>query len=109
MKFNAFILLISVLVYATEQIKIPLVISKPQKISCCKAKLKCHKKMSDKTSGGCEGNSCINCPLGSTFPFQSVSNSTTTIIPQFKKEFVPLKTKLVSGFYFKVWRPPVVS
>ena len=108
MKFNAFIILISVLVYATEQVKIPLIISKPQKVSCCKEKLKCHKKMSDKPSGSCEENSCLNCPLTTTFVIVPI-NITTTIVSQFTNEFVPLKTKLVSGFYCKVWRPPVVS
>ena len=109
MKLQAFILLISVLVYTTEQVKIPFMVSSNHnKMMCCKAKMKCHKKMANKPANNCDGNSCINCPLGSVFTLRSISIN-SVLIPQFKKEFGPLKTDLVSGVYFKVWRPPVVS
>ena len=109
MKLQAIILLTSVLVYTTEQVKIPLMVSgNRSKMMCCKAKMKCHKKMSNKPANNCDGNSCINCPLGNVFTFRSIAHNIVNI-PQFKKKFVSLKTDLVSGVYSKVWRPPVVS
>jgi len=108
MKVQALIIFLSILVYATEQVSVPLMISSPKKMTCCMAKMKCHKKMADKTPKNCEGMNCINCPLANTFPLQSMNNE-AIIIPPYNKEFVPLKTNLVSGVYWKVWRPPVVS
>jgi hypothetical protein len=109
MKLQALIIFLSILVYTTEQVKIPLMVgSNHNKMMCCKAKMKCHKKMTNKPTNNCDGSNCINCPLGNIFTLQSIS-STSVFIPQFKKEFVPLKTNLVSGVYWKVWRPPVVS
>ena len=78
------------------------------KTMCCKAKMKCHKKMTDKPGNNCDGSSCINCPLGNLFTSQSINN-TGIVTLQFKKEFLPLKTDVVSGVYWKVWRPPSVS
>ena len=105
MKLQAVILLISVLVYTTEQIKIPLMVSgNHSKMMCCKAKMKCHKKMPKKPTNNCDGNSCINCPLANVFTLQSISNN-NVLIPQFKKEFIPLKTDLVSGVLFQSMAP----
>jgi hypothetical protein len=109
MKLQAFIISICIIAYTTEQVKIPLAMSSTQsKTICCKAKVKCHKKMTDKPVKSCEGNNCINCPLGNIFTLQLINN-TVIGIPPFKKEFVPLKTPLVSGVDWQVWRPPIVS
>jgi len=109
MKIQAIIISICIIAYTTEQIKIPLTIgSDHSKMMCCKAKMKCHKKMNNKPSKSCDGNNCINCPLGNIFTLQS-TNNTSILISQFKKEFIPLKTTLVSGVNWQVWRPPIVS
>jgi hypothetical protein len=108
-KLQAIIISICIIAYTTEQIKIPLTIgSNHSKMMCCKAKMKCHKKMSNKPANSCDGNNCMNCPLGNIFTLQSINN-TSIIIPQFKKEFIPLKTTLVLGVNWQVWRPPIVS
>lgn len=109
MKLQAIIISICIITYTTEQIKIPLAIgSNHNKTMCCKAKMKCHKKMADKPVKSCDDNNCINCPLANIFTLQSI-NDTSIIIPQFSKEFVPLKTSLVSGVNRQVWRPPIIS
>lgn len=109
MKLHAFILLMSILVYTTELVKIPLIAGSNQhKTMCCKAKMKCPKKMPGKGADNCDGNNCINCPLGNIFTLQSISAG-GVVMAGFKKEFVPLKTNIVPGVYSKVWRPPVVS
>ena len=100
MKLRVIILLIPILVYTTEQIKIPLMIgSKCSKIMCSKAKMKCHKKMANKPANNCEGNSCVNCPLANVFTFRSVAGN-AVVISQLKMEYVPLKTDLLCGIYF---------
>jgi hypothetical protein len=109
MKIQAIIMSICIIAYTTEQIKIPLTIgSNHSKMMCCKAKMKCHKKMNNKPSNSCDGNNCINCPLGNIFTLQSINN-TTFFKPHFEKEFIALKISLVSGVNWQVWRPPIVS
>ncbi len=108
MKLHAIIISICIIAYITEQIKILSTIdSNSSKMVCSKEKMKCHKKMNNKPSNSCNGNNCINCPLSNTFTLQSINN-TSIIIPQFEKEFVTLKTSLVSGITWQVWRPPIV-
>jgi hypothetical protein len=64
--------------------------------------------MADTPGNNCDGSSCINCPLGNLFTSQSINNMGILIL-QSEKEFAPLKTNLVSGIHWKVWRPPSVS
>lgn len=109
MKLQAIIISVCIITYTTEQIKIPLALcNNHSKMMCCEAKKKCHKKMADKPVKNCDGNNCINCPLSNIFTLQSINN-TINIGIQFKKEFIPLKTTLVTGVNWQVWRPPIVS
>ncbi|KAA9041220.1 hypothetical protein FW778_04075 [Ginsengibacter hankyongi] len=110
MKLPAIIILLSILFYTAELVKIPLAIGSRHndKTMCCKVKMKCHKKNNNKPVTTCDGSNCLNCPLGNFFTCHSISN-TSVPVAQHNREFVSLKANVLPGVGKEVWRPPVVA
>jgi len=108
MKLSAFILLTMVVAFMAEGIYQPSpapVCSKS--MSCCKMRMKDHKKKPSKQNG-CSGTNCINCPLMYSFTLNPEADI-VTVRACYIKLFSPLHSDIFPGVYGKVWRPPNVA